>query len=98
MIEISRSHIEAALRYIALSCGGTSFTDFVMICRVNTRRLSDHLLLDLKHDNTLPENFESLDQFRMVPENGGCLHRSNEADEASLAEISILAGEEGGAS
>lgn len=63
-IEIDRSHIEAVQRYIALSFDTRTFTDWVMIRRVNTSRLSDHLLLDLKHDPTLPESFDSLDQFR----------------------------------
>jgi hypothetical protein len=63
-LTVNSSHVEEALRSIALSCGGTSFTDWVMIRRVNTSRLSDHLLLDLKHDNTLPESFDSLDEFR----------------------------------
>lgn len=61
---ITASHVEAARRNIALICGLRSFPDWVMIRRVNTSRLSDHLLLDLKHDPTLPESFDSLDQFR----------------------------------
>lgn len=61
---IDSSHVEAARRCIALSCGLRGFSDWVMIVRVNTSRLSDHLLLDLKHDDTLPEGFDSLVEFR----------------------------------
>jgi hypothetical protein len=61
---INRREVEEALRDIAIACGGTSFTDFVMTRRINTRRLSDHLLYDLKYDDTLPENFDSLEAFR----------------------------------
>jgi hypothetical protein len=61
---ITRFEVEEARRHIAIACGGTSFTDWIMSRRVNVRRHSDHLLLDLKHDDTLPESFDSLDQFR----------------------------------
>ncbi|SHK94162.1 hypothetical protein [Bradyrhizobium lablabi] len=64
MALFNSSHVEAALRHITLLLGGRTFTDWVRIIRVNASRLSDHLVLDLKHDNTLPESFDSLDQFR----------------------------------
>jgi len=64
---ITRLDVEEALRQIAIACGGTSFTDWIRIVKIlgsGSKRMSDDLIYDLKHDNTLPDNFESLDQFR----------------------------------
>jgi hypothetical protein len=61
---INRREVEEMIRHITIACGGTSFTDFVMSRQINVRRLSDHVLLDLQHDDTLPETFDNLDQFR----------------------------------
>src|SRR5260370_37722221 len=67
-VTINSSHVEAAWRYIAVSCGGRSFTDWVMIVKSyggKKKRVADDLIYDLKYDNTLPESFDSLDQFRV---------------------------------
>jgi hypothetical protein len=64
---ITRLEVEEARRHIAIACGGTSFTDWVMIVKIvrnGSKRMSDDLIYDLKLDNRLPENFDSLDQFR----------------------------------
>jgi hypothetical protein len=66
-LTINSSDVEEALRDIAIACGGTSFTDWVRIVKIvgsGSKRMSDDLIHDLKHDNTLPETFDSLDQFR----------------------------------
>jgi hypothetical protein len=74
---ITQLDIEEAQRHIAIACGGTSFTDFVMIAKIvrnGSKRMSDDLIWDLKRDNTLPENFESLDQFRWyLKMEGACI-------------------------
>jgi hypothetical protein len=65
LIFITRRHVEQALHLISLhGCGTTTFTDWVWVAPINLRRLSDHLLHDLKHDNTLPPTFDDLNQFR----------------------------------
>jgi hypothetical protein len=64
---ITSFNIEEALRDIAIACGGTSFTDWVRIVKIvrnGSKRMSDDLIYDLKRDDTLPENFDSLDHFR----------------------------------
>jgi len=64
---ICRSHVEAVCRNIALVCGGISFTDWVMVVKLyggKKKRLSDDVIYDLKYDNTLPESFDNLEQFR----------------------------------
>jgi hypothetical protein len=64
---ITHAHIEGVLRGIAIACGGTSFTDWVMIVKIvrnGSKRMSDDLIYDLKHDRTLPENFDNLEAFR----------------------------------
>jgi hypothetical protein len=66
-ITINSRDLEAMLRSIAIACGGTSFTDWVMIVKIlgsGSKRMSDDLIYDLKHDNTLPETFDSLEAFR----------------------------------
>jgi|ERR1700687_471569 len=63
-IEITASHVEAALRHIVMSCGLRGFTDWVILVRENTRRLSGHLIYDLKRDDTLPDTFDNLKEFR----------------------------------
>jgi hypothetical protein len=71
---INRREVEEALRHIAIACGGTSFTDFIMSRQINIRRLSDHLLYDLKYDDTLPETFDSLEVFRSyLRSQGACI-------------------------
>lgn len=67
MTIITSSHFERARRYIALHFGTATFTDWVRQapCRpASPKRMSDDLLYDLKRDRTLPETFDSLDQFR----------------------------------
>jgi uncharacterized protein YozE (UPF0346 family) len=77
---ITRHDVEETLRQIAIACSGTSFTDFVMSRQISTRRLSDHLLLDLKYDDTLPESFDNLDQFRSyLRTEGACIRAMRQA-------------------
>jgi hypothetical protein len=68
MTVITNSHIERTLRHITLRYDGRTFTDWVVVARINSprksRRLSDDLVYDLKRDDTLPETFDSLDGFR----------------------------------
>jgi hypothetical protein len=64
---ITSRDVEEMLRSITIACGGTSFTDWVRIVKIlgsGSKRMSDDLIYDLKHDRTLPETFDSLDQFR----------------------------------
>jgi hypothetical protein len=64
---VTRRDVEEMLRHITIACGGTSFTDWVRIVKIvsnGSKRMSDDLIWDLKRDNTLPENFESLEAFR----------------------------------
>jgi hypothetical protein len=61
---INRRIIEQALRDIALFGSAPTFINWVWVAQIDLRRLSDHLLHDLKHDNTLPPTFDDLNQFR----------------------------------
>jgi hypothetical protein len=76
-LTINSSHLEGALRDITIACGGTSFTDWVRIVKIvsdGSKRMSDDLIYDLKRDNTLPETFDSLDQFRgYLKMEGACI-------------------------
>ena|ERR1700761_7990236 len=64
-IEIgSRIGIDSRLKIDSSTVAQRTFTDWVMVVRVNPGRLSDHLVHDLKHDNTLPATFNRLDEFR----------------------------------
>jgi hypothetical protein len=80
---ITHAHIEEALRGIAIACGGTSFTDWVRIVKIvrnGSKRMSDDLIYDLKRDNTLPENFDSLEAFRgYLRMEGACIQAMRQA-------------------
>jgi hypothetical protein len=82
-LTIDSRHVEEMLRYIAISCGGTSFTDWVRIVKIlgsGKKRMSDDLIWDLKRDRTLPETFDSLDQFRSyLRMEGACIQAMRQA-------------------
>ena len=59
---LQRRHIDRALILIL----GGDFAAWVQVAHISRKRkrLSDDLLIDLKHDDTLPATFDSLEGFR----------------------------------